>query len=305
MSQVKSTANAERLPAFGFGCSPHRGGAIVDLSQSIECAVAAGYQLFDTAELYGNEGQIGRILSRLGRREDFYIVSKVWRTNYRFDHVIAACKATLERLDVDFLDLYLLHASGAWRHTGPLGDLVRLPLDEARALAFPLDHNGQPALEDVPLRETWAAMEELLNRRWVQAIGVCNFERSELEELLRDATAPPSVIQTERHPYRPRTELIEYCRARGMKIMAHSPLSASGLLSEPLLAEIGRSKGKSAAQVALRWQIEDGIVPLPSSLDPGHVRDNSDVFDFRLSAVERESIARLSRTPRGDSGGPR
>lgn len=285
------------MPAIGFGCSPYRGGRVVDMGAAVELALEAGYRLLDTAELYGNERQIGEILRRSSAvaRREIFLVSKLWRTNHGYDQVLAACAESLERLGVERLDLYLIHAPQAWRHMRMLGDLSRVPLEEARARAFPVDGDGAAALSDVPLSETWQAMEELRRRGWVDTIGVSNFEQPELERLLRGAQSPPTVVQIERTPYHPRNGLIEECRRRGIRVMAHSPLSTPGLLAETVLEEIARICGKSVAQVVLRWHLDEGVVPLPSSLDRAHIRDNIDILDFRLGATHHEAIAGLAR----------
>lgn len=195
-----------RLPPVGLGCSPYRQGAAEDLGPAIGCALRLGYRLVDGAEMYGNERQIGRILSCL------------------------------------------------------------------------------------------AAMEELHGRGLASAIGVSNFRRRDLELLLAEARILPAVNQIERHPHRPQSELVGFSHRRGIRVMAHSPLSAPGLLKEPVLKRIGNQYGKSSSQVVLRWNLENEVVPVPSSTQLSHLAENIDIFDFRLTSEEMAAIDGLGRS---------
>lgn len=287
-----------KFSPVGFGCSPFRDGKRIDLADSIALALEAGYQLLDTAEAYGNEAQIGEILRR--RRSSPYqplVVGKVWQTNHAYADVLSACESSLRRLGREALDLYLIHAPEAWQHTGLLGDLSQLSPEVVRSRTMPRKKNGARALAEVPLAETWSAMEELHNRGLVRAIGVSNFGRAHLEELLADSTIPPAVNQIERHPCRPRTDLVEFCRGLEIQVMAHSPLSGQVLLQDSVLTSIAERCGKSTAQVILRWSVELDVIPIPSSRNARHIKENLDIFDFALEAAERAEIDGLSRAP--------
>lgn len=298
------TGSPGKLPPIGFGCAPYRSGRRIDLGSSIELAIQAGYRLLDTAEAYGNEARIGKILSQLPPSRATsasisgvapLVVSKVWQTNHAYEDVLSACRDSLQRLGLDALDLYLIHAPESWQHVGPLGDLSRQPGDTGRWLTAPRREDGARALAAVPLIETWSAMEELRRRGLVRAIGVSNFERTHLEELLSGAKVAPEVNQIERHPYRPRTELARFCTAHGIRLMAHSPLSSAGLLEEPVLAKIAQRHKKCPAQIVLRWNVEHGVVPIPSSRNPRRVVENLDIFDFVLDASDVAKIDGLAR----------
>jgi alcohol dehydrogenase (NADP+) len=284
------------LPPIGFGCSRFRDGTYVDLEPSIETALDAGCRLLDMAELYGNEAAIGDLLDAPGRpdRDALFLLSKAWNTNHAPEHLRAACDATLDRLGVDRLDCYMLHWPDAWAHRGPLGELKARPVDEAEALTFPTDADGSIMEADVPLSDTWAAMEALVEEGRTAHLGVSNFSRSELRELLSLADIPPAIVQIERHPYLPQSDLVSFCREHDIAVMAHSPLSAEGLLAEPVLRDIAAEHDVSPAQVVLRWNVERDIVPIPSSTTPAHVVDNLDVFRFTLSQIERERIDALA-----------
>jgi alcohol dehydrogenase (NADP+) len=280
------------LPPIGMGCSRYRDGTYVDRVDSIEDALDAGYRLLDMAELYGNEAAIGEVLARTGSpdRETLYLLGKVWNTNHRPQHVREACRGTLDRLGVDRLDCYMLHWPTAWEHQGHLGELKDRPVEEAEALTFPTDEDGKPLEADVSLAETWQAMEGLVEDGLADSLGISNVDRDQLDALREVAAVPPTVVQVESHPYQPRTALVEYCRDRGIEVVAAAPLSAEGLLSEPTLEAIAAEHGVSTAQVVLRWQIERDVVPIPSSTDRDHVVENADCFRFELSAAQRDRI---------------
>lgn len=289
------------LPPIGFGCSPYRGGERIDLGESIRLALETGYRLLDTAEAYGNEFQVGEILRRRppsnGRP---IVVSKVWQTNHAYQNLLSACEGSLRRLGLETLDLYLIHSPEAWRHTGPLGDLSKQSPEAARARTLPILDDGRQATEPVPLIETWSAMEELRRRGMVRQIGVSNFGRADLEALLAEATLRPAVNQIERHPLRPRADLVRFCHRQRIGVMAHSPLGGARPLAHPGLARIAGRHRKSPAQVILRWHVEAGVVPIPSSRRAARVRENLEVFDFTLDRSEMAEIDGLSGAP--DSG---
>ena len=280
------------MPPIGFGCSRFRDGTYVDLEPAIETALDAGCRLLDMAELYGNEAAIGALLAADGRpdRDSLYLISKVWNTNHAPKHLRAAFEATRERLGVDRLDCYMLHWPDAWAHQGPLGELKERPTAEAEARTFPTDEDGEIIEAKVPIETTWAAMEALANEGLTAHLGVSNFDLEGLRDLLSIANVQPTVVQVERHPYLPQSELVGVCHQRDIAVMAHSPLSAEGLLSEPVITEIATDHGVSAAQVVLRWNVERDVIPIPSSTDPAHVTENLDVFRFALSETDLRRI---------------
>jgi alcohol dehydrogenase (NADP+) len=284
---------AVRLPPVGFGCSRYRDGEYVDRIDSIATAVDAGYRLFDSAELYGNEARVGDLLDSPGSpdREGLFLLSKVWNTNH--EHVLEACRGSLDELGIDSLDAYLLHWPDSWAYQGPLSELAELSPDEQEALTFPTDDNGDPDTVDVPLIETWRRLERLHDRGLARTIGVCNVSLDQLETILEAARVPPAIVQIESHPYRPQTELIERCHAEGIRVLAHSPLSAPGLLDEPILAEVAADHGTTPAAVAVAYHVDRGVVPIPASNDPDHVVANLAAARLRLTDADRERLATL------------
>ena len=290
------SSEAIELPPVGFGCSRYRGGTTyVDLDASMADALAAGYRLFDTAELYGTEAALGALLqdSAGPPREHLHIVGKAWNTNHRPDHLRAAAEASLERLCLDAFDTYMLHGPDAWAHQGALGDVSALSHEEATALTFPTDAEGTPRAADVTLAETWAAMETLVRDGLAQHLGICNASKDTLAELLETAEIPPRVLQIECHPYHHPADLIAFAHDHDLRVMAHSPLSAPGLLTDDTVQRIAAAQEVSAAQVVLRWSVQHGLVPIPSSTNPDHVHANADLFGFALSGDEIDALDAL------------
>jgi len=292
-ADTPARAAALRLPPVGFGCSRYRDGEYVDRIDSIATAVDAGYRLFDSAELYGNESRIGDLLDAPGSpdREGLFLVGKVWNTNH--EHVAEACRGSLDELGVDALDAYLLHWPDAWAYQGPLSELAERPPDEQEALTFPTDDAGDPDTADVPLPEAWRRLEAVHERGLARTIGVCNVSLDQLETILDVARVPPAIVQVESHPYEPRTDLVEACHAEGIRVLAHSPLSAPGLLAEPALAEVAADHDTTPAAVAVAYHVDRGVVPIPASNDPDHVVANLAAARLRLTDADRDRLADL------------
>ncbi|QCC49176.1 aldo/keto reductase [Halobellus limi] len=284
---------AIRLPPVGFGCSRYRDGEYVDRIDAIATALDAGYRLFDSAELYGNETRIGELLDSPGSpdREGLFLVGKVWNTNH--EHVAEACRGSLAELGIDAFDSYLLHWPEAWAYQGPLSDLASKPVAEQEALTFPTDSEGDPETVDVSLEATWRRLERLHDRGFTRTLGVCNVSLPQLERIVEVARVPPAIVQVESHPYRPRSELVEWCHARGIRVVAHSPLSAPGLLDEPVLRDVAEEHGVAPATVALAFHVDRGVVPIPASNDSDHVVANLAAARVRLTDDDRERLATL------------
>ncbi len=283
------------MPPVGFGCSRLHGDEYVDLP--IADALDCGYRLFDGAELYGNEYRLGAALDHPGSpdREAVFLVSKVWNTNHRPADVRRACRGSLAELGADRLDCYMLHWPEAWAHTEPLDRLAERPPEERDRITFPTNDEGERRTADVSLAETWAAMESLHEDGLARTLGICNVSVEQLRSLCAAANVQPSVVQVECHPYRPREELVGWCHARGIQVMAYSPVSAAGLLDDPAVLEVAADNGVSPATAVLRWHVERGVVPIPSTTDAEHLTENRDVFAVELDAAERERLDGLAR----------
>lgn len=272
------------LPPIGFGCSPFRDGSRVDLEPSVREALHAGFRLFDVAEMYGNERAVGRAL----RGSSATVVGKAWRTNYRPEHLLDACRRSLDRLGIEAFDVYLLHAPGAWRHLAPLEDAEEIGWDELERRAVPRGPEGiEP--DDVPIEETWAAMEELKRLGLVRETGVSNFPPEMIEAL----HPRPAVSEFALSPLENNLDELAFCQKAGLTALAHSPLARAGLREHPTLRAIAATLGRTAAQVALRWSIDHGAIPLPSSTSPRHIAENIDVLSFTLPAQAMSEIDAL------------
>jgi alcohol dehydrogenase (NADP+) len=160
-------------------------------------------------------------------------------------------------------------------------------------LTFPEDEDGTIQTAAVTLEEAWQHLETVAERGWAKTLGVCNISRSQLDTILETGSIDPAIVQIERHPYRPQTELVEYCHKRGIRVLAHSPLSAPGLLDEPVLAEIGATHGLSPGGVVLAWNVTAGVVPIPASTTDAHVVENLAAGSHLLTAGECSRIERL------------
>jgi len=283
------------LPPIGFGCSRYCNDEYIHRKASIATALDAGYRLLDSAELYGNEFRIGELLAAPGSpdRDRLTILGKVWRTNHERKHLLAACEGSLNELGIDAFDCYMLHWPEAWAHQGPLNRLAEKPIDKQEALTFPTDDSGEVETGSVSLGEAWTNMAAVVERGWAETLGVCNVSQSQLETILGAESVPPAVVQTERHPYQPQSALVDYCHDHGISVIAHSPLSAPGLLDEPILAELGETYGLSPAGVVLAWNASRGVVPIPSSTTEQHIVDNAAAVATRLNPTDCERIASL------------
>lgn len=277
---------------IGFGTSPVRpGGRRIDVEPAVRAALAAGCRLFDVAELYGNERAVGRALRDAPARGALSVVGKAWRTSFAPAALQRACAASLARLGREAFEVYLLHAPGAFRPHAPLADAEEIGWDELERRAMPRDAFGAPARADVPLAATWAAMQELVRHGLAARVGVSNFTAAQLAEL----EPPPAVHQIAHSPYDPQRALVGGCRARGIELMAYSPLSPAGLLAEPALVELAAARGCTPAQIVLSWNVRRGLVPLFSSTDPAHIAENLRALEVELDAVELAIVDGLER----------
>ena len=275
--------SAMRLPPVGFGCSRYRGDGEY-VTPALGAALDAGYRLFDTAELYGNEWRLGDLLSGPGGpdRESVFLLGKPWRTNHGPGHLRRACVGSLDELGADAFDCYALHWPDAWAHRGELCELSRLPVAEQERLTFPTDETGDPLRADHSLTETWSRMEALYDEELARTLGVCNVTLPQLARLVDAARIPPALVQVERHPYRPRTDLVEWCHERGIRVVAHSPLSAPGLLTDPVVESVAGEAGVSPAEALLAWHVARGVVPIPSTTSADHAVSNLAAARHRL-----------------------
>ena len=258
--------NGVSIPAVGFGTWQTPDGCMA--VSAVKTALCGGYSHIDTAAVYGNEESVGRgVRESQADRSDLFVTGKLWNTERGYDKTIAAFEKTLQDLDTDYLDLYLIH--------------------------WPAAPHQYPNWREIN-SETWRALETLYDQGKVRAIGVSNFGVSHLEALLEDCRISPMVNQIEVHPGQNQTEIVEFCRDHDILVEAWSPLGTGRMLANPVLNEIGTAHDKSAAQVCIRWLLQRGILPLPKSVTPHRIAENIDVFDFELTD---EDMNRINEIP--------
>jgi alcohol dehydrogenase (NADP+) len=270
-----------RMPALGFGT------LIPDAATTISAtgdALKVGYRHFDCAERYRNEREVGEAL-RAGlaaggiARDDIFVTTKLWNSNHRPERVEPAFDASLERLGLDYLDLYLIHTPFAFQ-----------PGDEQD----PRDEDGQVIYDkDVTLLETWAAMEDLVDRGRCRAIGLSDIGLDELRPLYESARIKPAVVQVEAHPYLPETELLEFCKEKEIVFLAFAPLGHGirpGPLEDPVISRIAARIGKAPAQVLLAWAIQRGGALLTTPKTAVRAREN-----FDISALPADAFDEINR----------
>ncbi len=240
-----------------------------EVEHAVSWAIDAGYRLLDTAAVYQNEAGVGRaIAASTVPREELFVTTKLWNADQgSADKVRSAFEASLQKLGVDYIDLYLIH----W----PMPD-VGLFI------------------------QTWNVFEALQKEGKIRSIGVCNFPVKELRELLAVATVPPVVNQIELHPYLPQQELRDFCASNNIHVESWSPIGGSrgNLLQEESLASIAKQYGKSPAQVVIRWHIQNNLIVIPKSVHKERIEQNIDVFDFELNSDDMQVINELENGTR-------
>lgn len=260
-----SLYNGMKIPCIGLGTWQIRDRNL--LSELLREAYDVGYRLIDTAAAYSNEIGIARAIESNGLYRDELVLSdKVWNTCRGYEEVQAACRNSLKKLKTDYLDVYLIH----WP-------------------ASPRLHADWEAIN----AETWRGMEKLLEQGLVRAIGVSNFKVHHLEALKKTYKVKPMINQIEFHPGVQNTEIYNYCKAHKIVLQASSPLGNGEILSNDRLLELAKEKGRSAAQVALRWEMQKGVAAIPKTANPSRLRENIDLFDFQLSEEEMKRIDKI------------
>ncbi len=263
---VKLT-NGVEMPQLGFGVFQVPDD---ETTAAVETALDAGYRSIDTATIYGNEAGVGKALAESGiARDELFITTKLWNSEQGYDATLKAFDASLAKLGLEQLDLYLIH----W-----------------------------PTPERDLYRDTWKAFEKLYADGRVRAIGVSNFQPAHLERLLDAGSVVPAVNQVEVHPYLTQAEVRAFDAKHGIATEAWSPLAKGGdLLGEEAVKTLASKHGRTPAQVVLRWHLQLGNIVIPKSVTPSRIKENLDVFGFTLS---EEDVASLSALERGLRTGP-
>lgn len=245
------------IPILGLGTYLNTGGSVI---AAVHAALEAGYRHIDTAELYDNEKVIGTAIRDAIKndvlvREELFVTTKLWNSDHGYDQTIAACNRSLEKLGLDYVDLYLIH----W------------PVEDLRT-------------------DSWRALEQLKEEGKCRSIGVSNYMPWHLEELLKGSDTIPAVNQIEFSPYLYQKELLDMCMEKNIVVEAYSPLTKAEMLDDPDLVEVAGKYGRSTAQILIRWAIQHGLVVLPKSSEPLRIRENVDVFDFTISQHDMQYL---------------
>ncbi|MBS4179571.1 aldo/keto reductase [Lederbergia citrea] len=259
--------NGIRTPQLGYGVwkIPNE-----EAANAVEQALETGYRLIDTAKIYRNELGVGEALANSNvPREELFITTKLWNADQGYENTLKAFDESLEKLGLDYVDLYLIH----W-----------------------------PTPKFDTYVETYKALEKIYKDGRAKAIGVCNFEMEHLQRILDECEVVPAVNQVECHPYLQQKELKEFCKQHGIYLEAYSPLmNGTKVIEDQVIKEIAEQYGKTPAQVILRWHLQTDVLVIPKTVTPSRMEENLNVFDFELSQADMDKIAALDRNERHNS----
>ena len=265
LNDTYTLSNGVNIPCVGFGTwqTPNGETATNSVLEAIKC----GYRHIDTAACYGNEESVGKAIKLSGiNREDLFVTSKLWNTDQGYESTLKAFNKTIKDLDLDYLDLYLIH----W-------PVVK----------------GHKEDWEKSICETWKAFEKLYSEGKIRAIGVSNFKPHHLKVIFENCNIKPMVNQIELHPSHNQDETVKFCRNNNILVEAWGPLSTGRIFKVKEMQDIANKYNKSIAQITLRWHIQNEILPLPKSVTPSRIKENSMIFDFELLKEDMELIQNL------------
>ncbi|WP_427109144.1 aldo/keto reductase [Lysinibacillus xylanilyticus] len=255
--------NGLEMPLIGYGVFRVPEGD--DLAEAVKTAIAKGYRSIDTAQVYRNEESVGRgiraaIEEGLVTREELFVTSKVWNDGLSYEETLAAYDSSLEKLGLDYLDLYLVHWPGI----------------------------------DTNYINVYKALEKIYQDGRVRSIGVSNFHVHHLENILKETSVVPVINQIEFHPHLTQEEVRAYCKEKGIQVEAWSPLMNGSLLEDSLIQQLASKYGKTPAQIVLRYDVQHGVVTIPKTMTPARMTENLTVFDFSLTEEEMAQLDTLN-----------
>lgn len=278
--------NDVMMPIMGLGTWKSEP---AEVYSAIRWALKLGYLHFDCAPIYGNEDVIGQAffdaMSEDGlKREEFFVTSKLWNNAHKYEDVLPALKDTLHKLKLDYLDLYLIH----W------------PVAQKKDALMPLTKDDMVPLSDVPIAETWEAMEDVYKQGLVKAIGVSNFGVKRLGELMEKAEINPMVNQVECHPYLQQNELLEFCKNNMIEMTAYSPIGSGtkNMLDDRVITEIAERLHVTNAQVMLAWNMAREVAVIPKSVKKEHLQENLGALNISLDADDMTKITTIDKNER-------
>ena len=275
LTSTYTLANGIKIPVVGFGTWQTPDGEVA--VSSVKSALANGYRHIDTAQAYKNEEGVGRALKESGiPREEIFLTTKLWNKNHSYDLAMSSFAESLEKLQTDYVDLFLIH----WPN----------PVDFR-------DHWQNANAE------SWRAMEDLYEAGKIKAIGISNFRPHHIEELKKTAKIMPMVNQIFLAPGEKQEEVVSYCDDNDILLEAYSPLGTGKIFEVPEMKALAEKHNRSIAQIALRWSLQHGFLPLPKSVTPSRIKENAQLFDFELSKTDMAQIDALDGVV-GKAGDP-